>query len=235
MTKASIEISRINAQIKVKFALIIDDPLDQNNQNKMIKTFSRSGNDYIIFSPHPFVTIDIGGSSKNKNNADWDPYNSINITQQYLHFLISALKDVLSQFTIENLFFYDKGKLILNKDVSRKILKKIIINNKYLIISPIVVYDDASQSDFEGIALMINDVSHYATMTVQEAEYLLSVLEHINMPELAMMLHISASNIKPSDDTNIALPEKTFTAGIEEIPAVDRTIRPVIQALPNLT
>ena len=70
MYRATIEITKINSMMKIKFGIIISSDEDKkylgNQSNKLISKFNYNGNDYLRINPHPFIVIDISSMSKNE-------------------------------------------------------------------------------------------------------------------------------------------------------------------------
>ena len=86
---------------------------------------------------------------------------------------------------------------------------------------PVVIND--GQDQYEGLGLLINTTANFATMTLDEAEYLLDLLRSVDMHTLSMQVINSAMLLKDVETRKIVKPE-TLPATVE--PIEDRRILP---------
>ena len=181
MFKASINLGRINPMMSVKFNMILKDDGNKNPSQMLVNKFMMSGNEYITFNPHPWLSIDI----TKKPNEAYDPNNSISLTRAYAYKAAKTVKHALNLLKTEGLFVYNQeGRLLLNKDVSKDCLCKLMVKQKYIGITPMVIVD--GDTDYEGLAFMINTPANYAALTIDEAEQLIHILATTDLNLLAM-------------------------------------------------
>lgn len=221
MFRASINLGRVNSSMVVKFNIVLrDDSTNKQSYQSLVNKFNMGGNDYLVFNPHPYITIDI--SSKKKDEA-WNPNNSISMTRPFALNLCKLLRKCISDMKTANLFFYRDHHLIMNRSVAQGCIGKCMIKNKYVGISPTVVID--GDVEYEGLMFMINSPANFCNLTIQEAEYLLDILVNTDMTSLSMTLINSASIFKNVDSQKI---ERQFTESSEN-PAeeiTDKRIKP---------
>lgn len=218
MFKASIDLGKVNSQISVKFCMILDDG-DPKTAIRLVNKFSMKGNTYLTINPHPWISIDINSRRKRSDDA-YDPNNNVSLTRPYVINVCRMIKRAIESMSTEDLFFYRDGILYINKDIARNCLFKTCVrNNKYLAMCPMVIEDGRDQ--YEGLGFLINSTSNYASMTLDEAEYLLDLLRSVDMNALSMSLLNTAMQLEGVEARKLIKPE---TAPIEITPVLDRRI-----------
>lgn len=198
MYKATIELGRINKNLKLKFGLIIESEADKQNYNKLVHKFNYMGNDYLRINPRPFIIIDISSSS-DKENINKDQFVTLNKISLYS--FIKALGKLISQFReIKDLFYYTNKKLMVNNMHAQNITKTVATNSKYIRLQPCVVpSDDVENKFYEGCVLCINSYENFCYITYSEMEFLYYELSHINMTQLSLELINTVSLFKNSE------------------------------------
>ena len=218
MYKASIDLGRVNPQISVKFNMILDDG-DVKTPIRLVNKFSMRGNTYLTINPHPWITIDINGRHRRSDDS-YDPNNTVALTRPYVINVCRMIERAIESMSTEDLFFYKDRILHINKEVATRCLFKTCIKNgKYIAMCPMVVND--KQDQYEGLGFLINTTSNYASMTLDEAEYLLDLLRGIDMYSLSMQLINTAIQFKGVDAPKIVKPE---ALPIEITPVVDKRL-----------
>lgn len=188
MYKGSIELGRINKTMKLKFNLILDSN-DDNFMNKLIRKFSLNGNDYLKLNPHPYATMDISSSSD--KGEEWSSNKSVNLNRKSIFFMIDAITDMINNFTISNLFYYDTNKkLTLRKEVASTVTRNIPCGTgKVCRFQHCVVPDeDNPNMDYEGVVFMINHPENYCYLTIDELKFLRFELNKIDLTTLSILL-----------------------------------------------
>ena len=189
MYRATIEITKINSMMKIKFGIIISSDEDKkylgNQSNKLISKFNDNGNDYLRINPHPFIVIDI--SSMNKNEG-WNANMSVSLNRMGQYKFVQSLKKFIRDFSnYKNLFYYENNKLIVNQSVVNEVSMNISTNSKIIRLQPCVVPDEENQElVYEGAILFINNMQNYAYLTYDELNYLLWEIERIDMTVLSL-------------------------------------------------
>ena len=123
----------------------------------------------------------------------------------------------------KDLFFYRNGELCINKELAGQkcLFKTTIKNSKYIAMCPVVIND--GQDQYEGLGLLINSTANAATMTLDEAEYLLNLLRSVDMYTLSMQVINSAMLLKDAEARKIVMPQ-TLPVEVEQID--DRRLLP---------
>lgn len=189
MYRATIEITKINSIMKIKFGIIINSDEDKkyigNQSNKLISKFNYNGNDYLRINPHPFIVIDISSTSKNEG---WNANMSVSLNRMGQYKFVHSLKNFISNFSnYKNLFYYDNDKLVVNQSVVNKVSMNISTNSKMIRLQPCVVPDEENQElVYEGAIFFINNMQNYAYLTYDELNYLLWEIERIDMTVLSL-------------------------------------------------
>lgn len=204
MLKASINLGRINSSIVVKFNLILKDEGVKNPSHMLVNKFHISGADYITFNPHPWISIDI---SPRKPGSGYDRNNTLSLTRPYVYKMCKFLREALNQLKTESLFYYDRdGNLHLNKEVSKDHWCRMPVKDRNIAAAPVVVQEENSPG-YEGIAIMIQNVSNYATMTIDEVEALIHLLATTDMNQMAMQTITAAAAFKDVGVEKIVKPQ----------------------------
>lgn len=219
MDKVSLSLGRINGSMQVKISLVLREEKPIPGQ-ELISRFEVGGNRYILVNPHPFITIDISNKKDSRENG-WDPNNSINLTRPYVRLVIKALQDSLDNLRIPDMFYYNDGKLMVDKAKAAKYVEKVVVRNKYLKVFPVVISDETDKDEYEGLAFMINDTSHFCYMTIEECELLIDILSNTNMTQMALSLMSIASDMKTAELRKI---ERYFPKEQTEPEVVDKTV-----------
>lgn len=219
MYKVLLDYERINKNMKLKFGLILS--ADGNKFNsKVIDKFNIDGTDYLKLSPHPFITIDI--STREDKRESWSSSKSVSLTRVGIFIMKKKIREALESMTKEDLFMYYDEKLTLNKELAMESTVKFRTNNKYVMIRPIVVPDEENPAiEYEGLCFMINSVENYNLMTIDEVEFLLDILDNIDLMNLALtvvntaMLMKTKSTVKLDIKSNKLITEETGNEKVE--------------------
>lgn len=191
--------------MRLKFSIIVEDDTP-NNFNQIVKKFKYLGNDYLKVNPKPFITIDI--TSKLDKGEEWTSNRTVNINRMGLFLIKTSLERLVRNFIqVKNLYYMDKGKLILNKEEAQRIMETITCGNKAIRIQPCVVPSDDENSDdvYEGCAFFINRMENFAYLTYTELCFLLHELKNINMNQLSMELITIVNQYKEEKTEEIAI------------------------------
>lgn len=191
--KASYKLGKVNRGMHISFNLILhsDEPKKQPS-TELVRQFYFNGNEYMNISPNPFVTIDIS-TRATKRNEGYNPNRSVNLNGYSLFLLTTALKRLLNNFrTIKELYYYDDGELIVDKELSKKCIEVVSAGDKKIRVQPVVVPPDEPEAigsaSYEGAVFIINSFDSYQYLTITELEYLVYVLSSIRMNEMSMLL-----------------------------------------------
>lgn len=189
MYRATIEITKINSMMKIKFGIIISSDEDKkylgNQSNKLISKFNYNGNDYLRINPHPFIVIDISSMSKNEG---WNTNMSVSLNRMGQYKLVQSLKKFIRDFSnYKNLFYYENDRLVVNQSVVNEVGMNISTNSKIIRLQPCVVPDEENQElVYEGAIFFINNMQNYAYLTYDELNYLLWEIERMDMTVLSL-------------------------------------------------
>lgn len=215
MKKASIELAKVNASMKIKFCIIIDSEDVKNKFNsKAISKFNYDGNEYFRVSGNPYVTIDITSSLDKKE--EWSTNRTVNLNRYGLYSLSYTLDAFIEDFKrYKDLFYYnDRKELILNVNVKDKITRVLPLGNKRVQIFPCVV-EDGSIS-YEGCCFCINTLSNFCYLTFDELVYFADTLHHIDMSNLEVQLLNLYTNYTDKETREVETIGKPVTAEPDE-------------------
>ena len=236
MHKTILDLGNINKILKLKFNLMIDD--DQffkqavsKQDTRTIQSFMMGGSEYLKLYPHPYVSIDISRSSDKGDS--WNSNLVANLSRASIYIMQKKLKIMLDGFRIQNLFYKQNGRLLLNQDVAKSRAQIVKTSNKAIaIVYAVVPDDDNKEIEYEGISLMINSLDNFCYLTYEELEYFIRVLENINLNSLALQaiqiyyLELISRSIlnKTSETKSWSFSEKKYD--IPETPAYAKIEEP---------
>ena len=170
------------------------------SNNASITKSKLSGTDLISINIHPYVTIDFTSynditEAKNSgvyiSNACKLYLNKYNLFL-FIHHLRKIERDFIAN---KDLYYYSNNKLILNKEVGERISIQIPIGDKIVMMKPIVVEVGGGQKEHEGILLALNDLSYSTTLTYTEMNYLLFILNKLDIDNIAInMINLVGEN-----------------------------------------
>ena len=203
MYKVTYNLARINQYLSVDVTIFIqdDETLKLNNIKnkeslKTIKTYNIDGNTYIKFNPRPFIDLTIDPDQKDK----YDPYKHIRCNRFDVFKLIKSLEKMVNNFkSITDLFYYYGDKLILDDSKIDKATIILPLKERTLKITPTLILDVDSGRQHEGVIIYVNTESVSCPLTYIEMEYLLYILNTIDIDSLASFLYIIDGNIQFKD------------------------------------
>lgn len=209
MYKASLNMGHINKYMTLQYNLIIrnDDMVKRMVNTREFDAVEfytgRNGMEMMKLAPHPFLNIDLYNRDR---GGVYDDNLTVNITTTTLFMLISKLKKIIQGFKVKNLFFTNGGKLGVNKSIAVQLNQYVRTPTKTIKLAYAVVPDEENKEiEYEGIAFMINTVDNFCYMTYHEVEYLLYLLEKIDMTGVALhlintyILHLVMNSVRKEE------------------------------------
>ena len=184
MYKASMELCQVTKYLKLKFGIILKG--DVPNTIPMVSTFEKDGNQYLSIKPHPFITVDIS----NTKERPWTSNQSFTISGMSKYLFTKRLREIRMELLQDKeLFFTRNGKLYVNQELAKKHAKPVPVGKgKTCLFIPIVVEDEVTGDEFEGISMMINSPENYSNFTFEEMEFLIDYLERLDLDILTLNL-----------------------------------------------
>ena len=186
---------------------------------QLMNKFSISGNTYFKVNPYPTVTIEIS-SNVDKNEA-WNTNRSITLNKMSRFQFVKRLKTIISSFTeIKNLFYYQNGRLCIDKSIAGSIRDMVKVSQKTCLFMPSVIEDEETKDQFEGVVFMINSPENYCYLTFEELEYLCDTLDRLDFDTLTLQLinlisnydnKITEETIKPANRIETEKVEEELT------------------------
>ena len=216
MYKVNLELGKVNKYMKLKFGIVVK---SEQQHMQLMNKFSISGNTYFKVNPYPTVTIEIS-SNVDKNEA-WNTNRSITLNKMSRFQFVKRLKTIISSFTeIKNLFYYQNGRLCIDKSIEGSIRDMVKVSQKTCLFMPSVIEDEETKDQFEGVVFMINSPENYCYLTFEELEYLCDTLDRLDFDTLTLQLinlisnydnKITEETIKPANriETEIVEEEPT--------------------------
>ena len=214
MFKTTMDLGNVNKYLKLKFSLVIQ----SENFMPLLNKFNIGGNDYLKISPIPLITIEIKNNTERKE--DWNPNRSICLSKVSKFIFCNRLKEIIEDFKKEKeLFFYEGDSLRVNKNLSMKLREKgmVRVGTKVCVFQPVVVEDEESKEQFEGVVFMINSAENYCFLTFEEMEYLASYLNRLDIDSLSLQCINTTMLCRKMDTKKIERQPRTETEVKEEI------------------
>ena len=216
MYKVNLELGKINKYMKLKFGIVVK---SEQQHMQLMNKFSISGNTYFKVNPYPTVTIEIS-SNVDKNEA-WNTNRSITLNKMSRFQFVKRLKTIISSFTeIKNLFYYQNGRLCIDKSIAGSIRDMVKVSQKTCLFMPSVIEDEETKDQFEGVVFMINSPENYCYLTFEELEYLCDTLDRLDFDTLTLQLinlisnydnKITEETIKPANRIETEKVEEELT------------------------
>lgn len=225
MYKASVTIAKINPYLSIRFNTIIHSDDRGIAVNKFYKShldceerFSFNGSDYYKVYPSAYVSLEF---QENGDRSQYNPMRTINLNKIQLYSLIKELKRSLNNFyqlskSPTPVFWYDKDILKMDDIVAETIAvnKKFQgkeINIKYIIST----YDTATENiKVAGCILYSTSIADSCFMSIEQLEYFLYELEHIDFTSTALQLiNLAKRNDSPRETQE---PLKTISCVMKE-------------------
>ena len=216
MYKVNLELGKVNKYMKLKFGVVIQ---SEQQHMQLMNKFSISGNTYFKVNPYPTVTIEI--SSNVDRHEEWNANRSITLNKITRFQFVKRLKTIISSFTeIKNLFYYQNGRLCIDKSIAGSIRDMVKVSQKTCLFMPSVIEDEETKDQFEGVVFMINSPENYCYLTFEELEYLCDTLDRLDFDTLTLQLinlisnydnKITEETIKPANRIETEKVEEELT------------------------
>lgn len=214
MYKVNLELGKVNKFMKLKFGLVIK---SEQQHMQLMNKFSISGNTYFKVNPYPTVTIEI--SSNVDRHEDWNSNRSITLNKISRFQFVKRLKTIIKSFTeIKSLFYYQGGKLCIDKSIAESIRDMVKVSQKTCLFMPAVIEDEETKDQFEGVILMINSADNYCYLTFEELEYLCDTLDRLDFDTMTLQLiNLIANYDNKIEETTIKPKNRIETREVEEV------------------
>lgn len=161
--------------------------LDGKGDNNVYRVFSTDAADYMTIEPYFYIALQYKPSSQREQ-----PWNS-SMVCHINYFNITSLRRELSTFLEEyskpNTFiYYTSGRVEISeygKSLSRTFMLK---GSDSIMLEPKVLVDQKSGDLLPGVELCVNFKDYAASLSVDEFEALVEILNTINMRQEAMQI-----------------------------------------------
>lgn len=150
-----------------------------------------NGNQYLsVNNPYASLTIELSEEGKDMYSSIWSSARVVSLNKFLTKTFVRRSRDLLEKFkTIKELFAYEDNVLMVNKDLAWE--NREVIPTEYgkvVMLLPTVVEDYDTHAQYEGITLMINEISNYGKLTYQEFEAMVDYLDTLDFDTLALQL-----------------------------------------------
>ena len=212
MYKTTLDLGRVNKYLKLKFSLVIKG----EKYLPLLNKFEMNGNDYLKISPIAMVTLEI------KSNADkkeqWNPNRSLCFSKVTMFLFCKRLKEIIHKFkSIKELFYYEgDNQLKVDKNLARDVMEYVLVGSKTCKFLPVVIEDEETNEQFEGVALLINSPENYCFITFEEMEYLAYYLSKLDLDNLSLQVINTTVMCTNLEKKKLELPKKVFHEEIIE-------------------
>ena len=187
MYKVTYSLGRVNRYVNLKFSVTL-------RSSKGVDSVKRSnmyGNQYLFITGlYPTLTIELSDELKDENTRIWSTGRLVNLSKLTAITFVKSGRLLLEKFkSLKNLFGYQDGVLLANKDLAWE--NREVIQAEYgkaIMLLPSVVEDQDSHVQYEGITFMINELSNYAKITYQEFESMVDYIDKLDFDSLGIQL-----------------------------------------------
>lgn len=198
--KVIIDLPYINKNLKWKIGVSISgDPIKYGPQAgetyQAISAFNFGDTSYVKVSPKPSITMEII-TRKDDKGSFYD--NSFYIPGSMSFQFVQCLKRVLNGFQTRNLFYYDSsGKLCVNKTIANNSIYEFTTVGKkikfmYSVVNDTETADVSVGTEYEGVAMILNDFANYVYLTYDELGSMYGTLKNLDITNAAMNAMILA-------------------------------------------
>lgn len=183
MYKASIDLCRINKDLKIKFCLVIRG--DGTKTTQLLSEFDIGGNHYLNINPYPYIVLDIS----NKKEKGWNPNQSCMLSGFGKYIFTKRLREFRKSLIMEQgLYFKHNGRLWINTEKANQLKRVIPVGKgKACQFVPILIEEEEGDQ-YEGICMMINSPDYFVNLTFEELEYLITYVERLDLENLSMSM-----------------------------------------------
>lgn len=194
LQKVLIDIPFVNntIQMRVRVPVAVNATNLKSKDYRLIQFGSQSnGENYLKISPQPSFYLNV-----RDGNGEFNAGCGIYMNPFQLMRFTNALAEILRRFEIKNLFFYNNGELVLNKDIPKEILElRLPVYQQFISLSFCVINgndptqrkeSNAMMTQYEGIRLSMNNGISNTFLTVEEVKLLFNTIRKIDMFQLSM-------------------------------------------------
>lgn len=185
MQRINYFLQKINQFIALKLSITIDNS-DINPVKRSINQFMFKGSLYTNISIYPRLIIEFREMDGEKKVFSTNNYVSLSPLTAFRFCRVG--RELLQRFMIKDLFIYQGKRLVLNQDLAAKLSKPFPADGKKIMFRPIVVQDYTRGIECEGVCMMINEMSNFATMTFEEFTFLLDTIRKLDFNSMGLEL-----------------------------------------------
>jgi len=158
----------------------------KNENSTFHNEFSFGDKKYINININSYLTLEV---PKTTENQDYDPSKSFLIGLGNIGNVVKKLKNVLNNIYKENIFAIQNNNVIAYEDMVKKYTEQITIPRlgQALLIKPAVIYDE-NETSYEGVNIYVNNSNNIISLSIDEYENFVYVLEHIDLFSYSQML-----------------------------------------------
>lgn len=191
MYKVTYSLGYINRYVNLKFSVVLKNAKGID----MIRQSIFNGNQYLLISNlYPALVIELTDETKDEGSKLWNSGRSVQLNKFIARVFVRSGRELLEKFkTLKDLFGYEESVLIVNKDLAWE--NRVVIQCEYgkvILLVPSVVEDMDNHVQYEGLTLMINEMSNYGKFTYQEFESLMDYLDHFDFDGIGLQLLTTA-------------------------------------------
>lgn len=197
------QIQKINRGVSLKFSIVIkNDSADPKLQT--ISTSLFNGNLYTRLSPYPNLIIDLGNELRERGGT-WNANSQILLDPLHAYRFAKRGRSLLKSFVErKDLFLYEGNVLTLNQTAAKEC--EVVIPcefSKTTYIKPVVIRDYDMNVECEGVMLMVNDVSNFATLSFEEFEFLIYTIGRLDFASTTASIMNMYMTYLSKMDTNV--------------------------------
>lgn len=195
MEKVNMQLPYINKNIKWEFGVVLWGDANLPNKNFILsEKFEYKGSVYTKIQPTYSITFKFNVKRENSLLE-----SSLFVSSRFIYSLKRGIRDMVEGFQMKDLFFYNNGKMLVNKELSKKHEIRLPLGKEELRMMYTVVEDvsdGGSVVEYEGIAFIVNSYSNFVYITYDELCSMLDVLETTDFYNLALQGAIISDKTK---------------------------------------
>lgn len=158
----------------------------KNDNGTFTNVFKFKDNEYIKLSIYGFITLEL---PKDKETNEYDPSRSFFIGPGNIGTVVTRMKRLLNNIYKHEIFAIKNNIIISYEDMVKKYTEKVQIVNlsQALLLKPAVIYDE-NETSYEGVNIYVNNTSNIISLSIDEYENMVYVLEKIDIFTASQLL-----------------------------------------------
>lgn len=218
LRKVYYTIGNIGRFLSLRFSITL-----KNNKGDFCVASGFEGEYLQIKNLYPTLTLTVMDEVKDYDNRRWSPEKSVGFSRfTGVNFVTRSRKLIEDFVAYDNLFQYVQGRLTVDQNIAKSI--SFVTSAEFdrkLMVMPVVGKDPQYNELYEGVIIMIGNVSNNVTLTYDEFVSLVEYMDRLDYDGLAIKLlntALSIDDVKAIQDGN----STQSTSSPEKVDWVDK-------------